>query len=151
MRNIDIYPQDKIYSDLVGVWYPAASAGADDEPPVPPTPPTPEVDYFYVKNLDGEERHMEIDKYGSPSTGYNLEWSKDKETWTTCTYEYISQINAYIFEFSLQPNEKIYFRSTSGLSQDSSNYYNFSVSGEIGGDVRTLIDYTNMGNTLQSY
>lgn len=154
MRNIDIYPQDKIYSDLVGVWYPAASAGADDEPtppPVPPTPPTPEVDYFYVKNLNNSENYCNIIKNGNPSTGYNLEYSKDNINWTTCAYEYVSILGQYLCEITLQSNEKVYFRSTSGLSQNSTNYYNFSTDGEIGGDVRTLIDYTNMGNTLQSY
>lgn len=154
MRNIDIYPQDKIYSDLVGVWYPAASAGADDEPPVPPvppTPPTPEVDYFYVKNLNNSENYCNIIRNGNPSTGYNLEYSKDNINWTTCDYEYVSILGQYLCEITLQANEKIYFRSTSGLSQNSTNYYNFRTDGEIGGDVRTLIDYTNMGNTLQSY
>lgn len=53
MRNIDIYPQDKIYSDLVGVWYPAASAGADDEPPVPPVP-TLQVNLTAVKLIGNQ-------------------------------------------------------------------------------------------------
>lgn len=103
-----------------------------------------DTDYFYVENLENTESFY-IRKVGSPSTGSDIEYSLDKTTWTAPQYTYGF---AYI---PVQDTTKIYFRSSTGFSQSSSNYYMINTNGgglfKAGGNILTIIDYTNINTT----
>ena len=96
------------------------------------------VDYFYIENRYNGANTVTITKNGNPSTGSDLAYSFDKETWTTVTYTN----NLCSIALSEQ-NQKLYFRSSTGLNESATDYYKFSATQNhvVGGDVRTLIDY----------
>ena len=107
-------------------------------------------DYFYIENAYPGNNDITLKKNGSPSTGTTLEYSLDKNAWTLCTYDSNNQCVVSL------PNrgDRVYFRSTNGFSQSSSNYYNIKSTQAIktAGDLSTLLDYTdNDLNTATSY
>lgn len=98
-------------------------------------------DYFYINNEYNGLNTITLKKNGSPTTGTTLEWSGDLVTWTTVTY---NADNEFLISISYQ-NQRIYFRSTDGFSSSNTDYYNFKISEncKVGGDIRTLLDYTD--------
>lgn len=98
-------------------------------------------DYFYINNEYNGLNTITLKKNGSPTTGTTLEWSGDLVTWTTVTY---NADNEFLIGIPYQ-NQKIYFRSSDGLSSSNTDIYTFSATENhaVGGDARTLIDYTD--------
>ena len=103
-----------------------------------------DTDYFYVENLENTESFY-IRKVGSPTTGSDIKYSLDKNTWLTPQYT-----NGFAY-IPVQGTAKIYFRSSTGFSQSSSSYYIINThtgeSFKAGGNILTLIDYTNIDTT----
>jgi len=96
--------------------------------------------YFYIENIYNGANTITVNKFGTPTTGTTLAYSFDKSTWTTVTY------SDDVCTISIpNQNQKLYFRSSDGLSQSSSNYYRvYSTNNiNIGGDLKTLVDYTD--------
>ena len=103
-------------------------------------------EYFYIKNEYNVVNTITIEKHGAPSTGTTLEYSTDGSTWSTPVYDASGK-----FGIALQnQNDKVYFRSSDGLSQSDTKYYRFTETeiASVGGDIRTLLDYTD--RTLSS-
>ena len=94
------------------------------------------ADYFWINSTDPRQQTLSVTKNGTPTTGTDLQWSKDKATWTTVTY------TNGVCEIPVT-HEKVYFRSTTGFSNGVSNYYSFDVTDafEVGGKLETLINY----------
>ena len=104
----------------------------------------PEVvndNYFFITNNYNGSNTITVTKNGAPTTGSDLAYSLDKNTWTTCTY---SQNKCTIT--LANRNDKVYFRSTTGLSSSASYMYTIRGSQNhiAGGDLRTLLDYTDV-------
>lgn len=97
--------------------------------------------YFYIKNDYNGTNTITLKKNGTPSTGTTLEYTTDGTNWTTCVYDANNKCDI----ISNNVNEKIYFRSSDGLSQSTSNYYTISSTGQcsVGGDLRSLLDYAD--------
>lgn len=103
------------------------------------------ADYFWINSTDSRQQTLSVTKNGSPTTGTDLQWSKDKATWTTVTYtDGVCEIPV--------THEKVYFRSTTGFSNGTSNYYSFDVTDvfDVGGKLETLINY-NGSYTAAAY
>ena len=112
--------------------------------PAQPTGP----DYFYIENLYNYPSTIRITKYGTPTTGTTLEYSYDKINWNTCVYNSNGLCNISNIV------DKVYFRSSDGFSTRYNYYYINCTYGKIGagGDLRTLLDYTNDNlNTTSDY
>lgn len=111
------------------------------------------IDYFYLKNEDTTAGNFVI-------TGSNLSTLLDQLslevstnngiTWTSIDGSYLSSPITVI----VQPNQKVLIRNSSGdLSSNSSSYVIFNISNtqfSAGGDIRTLMDYTNYENITQT-
>lgn len=104
------------------------------------------VDYFYVENEYNGQNTFSLNKNNSPDI-QNIEWSKDKSTWTAFD---LSQSQNDIV---LEEGEKLYLRNDSGyFSKNSGNYYkiNCSENYSVGGNINTLLDYTDLRNVSLS-
>lgn len=91
-------------------------------------------DYFYIKNesYDGGDLI-----YNLQNTTLNLQYSFDKVNWTTLQNEY-SQIN-------VPGDTSVYFRNNSGtFGIEESPLFLPMTDISIGGDIRTLLDYTDV-------
>ena len=115
-------------------------------------------DYFYIESL-GDGNTISLKNKGDGSTDNvtpTLEYSKDKNTWNTITFDWTSGNHTTELPITLNTGEKMYFRNDTHLfSNSSSKYISFSssVSSNVGGDIRTLSNYLNVDNetTPQSY
>lgn len=101
-------------------------------------------DYFWAKYIGNSSGTIYLNKEGSPKSF--PEWSVDKVNW----YD----VNKYGIPY-IQPNEKIWFRSTDGFSLNSNNYWFMQPQGDFafGGNLATLIDWQNMSiiKTIPDY
>ena len=101
-------------------------------------------DYFWAKYIGNSSGTIFLRKEGLPQSF--PEWSVDKINW----YD----VNNYSIPY-LQPNEKVWFRSTGGFSFDSYSYWYTQPSGDFafGGNLATLIDWQNMSSikTIPDY
>ena len=100
-------------------------------------------DYFYIKNESYDTGDVIVGNasYDWPSD-INLQYSTDKTNWTNCVAD------TYI---SLQGGEKVYFRNDSGtfsVLETSDVSINMSVNFSAGGNLATLLDYTNKDGIL---
>ena len=89
--------------------------------------------YFYIKNETMSEGYMSFDS--SWLSTVNLEYSFDKVNWTVCSDA-----------VSVLEDSYVYFRNTSGTFC-TSDYYGVLIpffKASIGGDVRTLFNYTDV-------
>ena len=100
-------------------------------------------DYFYIKNEGYDTGNLYVD---CPEERTDLEFKIDNGSWTNFVETYGS--GDYI---ELQPNSKIYFRGTAGYFKDVEgngiwfdSYNNTDMTISIGGDLRTLLDYTDV-------
>ena len=117
----------------------------------------PEIDYFYIESL-GDGNTISVINKGDGSTNNvtpTLEYSKDKKTWNTITFDWTSGTHTTNLPI-LNTGEKMYFRNDTRLfSNSSSKYISFSSSviSNVGGDIRTLSNYLDVDNetTPQSY
>ena len=122
------------------------------------TEPVVGPDYFYIESLgDGNTVSLKNegngDTYGVTPT---LEYSKDKNTWNTITFDWTSGEHTTELPVKLNTGEKMYFRNdTRKFSNDYNKHITFSstVSSNVGGDIRTLSNYldVNSETRLQSY
>ena len=115
-------------------------------------------DYFYIESL-GDANTISLknegngDTYGVTPT---LEYSKDKNTWNTITFDWTSGTHTTELPVKLNTGEKMYFRNDTRLFSGSYNKYitfSSSVSSNVGGDIRTLSNYldVNSETTVQEY
>lgn len=107
-----------------------------------------EFKYFTIENMTALTNTITFTKNGTPLTGADLSYSTDGENFTPISYTGTQGTVA------IDPHESIQLRSTSGLSESSTNYYNIQASDgiKLSGDARTLIDYTNPAlDTAQNY
>ena len=111
----------------------------------------PEIDYFYIESL-GDGNTISLVNQGNGDTSGvtpTLEYSTDKNTWNTITFDWTSGTHTTKLPIALNTGEKMYFRNDTRLF---SNYYtqriSFSstVSSNVGGDIRTLSNYLDVDN-----
>ena len=125
------------------------------------TEPEPVVgpDYFYIESL-GDGNTISVKNEGNGNTDNvtpTLEYSTDKNTWNTITFDWTSGKHTTELPIKLNTGEKMYFRNDTRLFSNFYNkYISFSstVSSNVGGDIRTLSNYLNVDNettVLQSY
>ena len=111
----------------------------------------PEIDYFYIESL-GDGNTVSVVNDGNGSTDNvtpTLEYSTDKNTWNTITFNWTSGTHKTELPVKLNTGEKMYFRNdTHKFSNSTSKYITFSstVSSNVGGDIRTLSNYLDVDN-----
>ena len=114
------------------------------------------TDYLYIQNTYSGSNTITLTtkQSGTPASGTyatSVECSKDKLTWNT-----LSLTPGVTNTISLNQGEKIYFRNDSGYfnyTDDSNNYYTTitgSKSHKLGGNINTLINYTDLSNVSLS-
>ena len=114
------------------------------------------TDYLYIENTYAGENTITFTttQSGTPTSGTyatSVEYSKDKLTWTT-----LSLAPGVTNTISLNQGEKLYFRNDSGYFNytDNSNNYYTSITGskshKLGGNINTLINYTDLSNVSLS-
>jgi hypothetical protein len=106
---------------------------------------------FYIKNADNFTGNVSFTFKGTPSSStiQQIEWSKDRNNWTPVTL--VADITNYV---DIDVGEKVYFRNSNGkCSQGSSAYLKFGsdININIGGNIYTLLDYTNYNVSLPQY
>ena len=115
-------------------------------------------DYFYIESL-GDGNTISVKNEGNGDTTNvtpTLEYSTDKNTWNTITFDWASGEHTTELPVTLNTGEKMYFRNDTGkFSNSYDKYISFSssVSSNVGGDIRTLSNYLNVDSetTAQSY
>ena len=115
-------------------------------------------EYFYIENTyDGSNTISLITTIGSGNiTGSHatqLQYSKDKETWTTITLNGTNRI-------PINSGERVYFRNDSGGfnwyndSNSEDSFYtqiNCSNNHKVGGNINSLLDYNNYNVAITPY
>ena len=122
------------------------------------TEPVVGPDYFYIESL-GDGNTISLKNEGSGDTygvTPTLEYSTDKNTWNTITFDWTSGEHTTELPVKLNTGEKMYFRNdTRKFSNDYNKYITFSssVSSNVGGDIRTLSNYLDVNSETkpQSY
>ena len=122
------------------------------------TEPVEGPDYFYIESL-GDGNTISVKNKGNGNTTNvtpTLEYSKDKNTWNTITFDWTSGTHTTELPVKLNTGEKMYFRNdTRKFSNDYNKYITFSstVSSNVGGDIRTLSNYldVNSETTTERY
>ena len=92
--------------------------------------------YFYIKNESMSEGRISDNGYNSWLSTVNLEYSFDKVNW--------EKFNS---GFYLPADSYVYFRNTSGTfctNENKGGFWIQNVSVSLGGDVRTLFNYTDV-------
>ncbi len=123
-------------------------------------------EYFYIESLtDGNTVTLNTSLTDTSHSQYltpTIEYSTDKQNWTTITFDWsttdVKNINIPVV---LNTGDKMYFRNDTGKFSraiyDGSSYYNTSYITfttdwqgrvNVGGDIRTLINYRNVDNTI---
>ena len=122
-------------------------------------------EYFYIESLgDGNTvtlitnlRNTSYSSYLTPT----IEYSTDKQNWTTITFDWsttdVKNINIPVV---LNTGDKMYFRNDTGKfsraiydgGSYNTSYITFTTDWQgrvnVGGDIRTLINYRNVDNTI---
>ena len=100
-------------------------------------------DYFYIKNEGYESGTLYVD---CPDERTDIEFKIDNGSWTNFKQTYSG--SPFV---QLQPNSKVYFRGTAGYFKNVENEglwfdseVNTSITISIGGDLRTLLNYTDV-------
>lgn len=122
------------------------------------TEPVEGPDYFYIESL-GDGNTISVVNEGNGNTDNvtpTLEYSTDKNTWNTITFDWASGRHTTELPIKLNTGGKMYFRNdTRKFSTFFTRYIKFSssVSSNVGGDIRTLSNYldVNSETTAQSY
>ena len=108
-------------------------------------------DYFYIESLGDGNTISVVNKGNGDTYGVTptLEYSTDKNTWNTITFDWTSGEHTTELPVKLNTGGKMYFRNdTRKFSNDYNKYITFSssVSSNVGGDIRTLSNYLNVDN-----
>ena len=117
---------------------------------------TTEPDYLYIENTYAGSNTITFTttQSGTPTSGTyatSVECSKDKLTWSTINFDTLNPQT-----ITLEQGEKLYLRNNSGYfnyTDDSNNYYTSitgSKSHKLGGNINTLINYTDLPNVSLS-
>ena len=122
------------------------------------TEPVVGPDYFYIESL-GDGNTISVINRGNGSTDNvtpTLEYSTDKNTWNTITFDWTSGNHTTELPVKLNTGGKMYFRNDTRLFSNSYNKYitfSSSVSSNVGGDIRTLSNYLDVNSETkpQSY
>ena len=122
------------------------------------TEPVEGPDYVYIESL-GDGNTLSVVNNGDGNTTNvtpTLEYSTDKNTWNTITFDWTSGEHTTELPIALNTGEKMYFRNdTRKFSGSYNTYITFSstVSSNVGGDIRTLSNYLDVNNETkpQSY
>lgn len=122
------------------------------------TGPVEGPDYFYIESL-GDGNTISVKNQGNGDTTNvtpTLEYSTDKNTWNTITFDWTSGTHTTELPIKLNTGEKMYFRNdTRKFSNFFTKHITFlsTVSSNVGGDIRTLSNYldVNSETTAQSY
>ena len=115
------------------------------------TEPVVGPDYFYIESL-GDGNTVSVINRGNGNTDNvtpTLEYSTDKNTWNTITFDWTSGNHTTELPITLNTGEKMYFRNdTRKFSNNYNKYITFSstVSSNVGGDIRTLSNYLDVNN-----
>ena len=117
-----------------------------------------DADYFYIESL-GDGNTVSVKNKGDGNTSGvtpTLEYSTDKNTWNTITFNWASGNHTTELPVKLNTGEKMYFRNDTRLFSNTHNKYitfSSSVSSNVGGDIRTLSNYLDVDSetTTQSY
>ena len=115
------------------------------------TEPVEGPDYFYIESL-GDANTISVKNKGNGNTDNvtpTLEYSTDKNTWNTITFDWTSGTHTTELPVKLNTGEKMYFRNdTRKFSNSSSKCITFSstVSSNVGGDIRTLSNYLDVNS-----
>ena len=114
------------------------------------------TDYLYIQNTYAGSNTITFTttQSGTPASGTyatSVECSKDKLTWNT-----LNLTPGVTNTITLNQGEKLYLRNDSGYfnyTDDSNNYYTTitgSKSHKLGGNINTLINYTDLSNVSLS-
>lgn len=114
------------------------------------------IDYLYIENTYAGSNTITFTttQSGTPASGTyatSVECSKDKLTWNTINFDTLNPQT-----ITLEQGEKLYLRNDSGYfnyTDDSNNYYTSitgSKSHKLGGNINTLINYTDLSNVSLS-
>lgn len=104
-------------------------------------------DYLYVENTYAGTNTVTLTTVkGTPSSGTystSIQWSKDKLVWTTVTFNTSTPYN-----ITMNQGEKVYFRNGNGKFNaiDWVTSITASQSNNVGGDLLSIIDYTDILN-----
>ncbi len=129
------------------------------------TEPVVEPEYFYIESLgDGNTVKLITKLINTSHSSYitpTIEYSTDKQNWTTITFDWsttgIKNINIPV---ELNTGDKMYFRNDTGKfsrtiyggGSYNTSYITFTTNWQgivnVGGDIRTLINYRNVDNTI---
>lgn len=119
-------------------------------------PPTPEYDYLYIQNTYNGQNTITFTttKTGSPSSTYysdSVEYSKNGFDFTTLNF-----VEGTPSTITLEEGEKLYLRNDSGAWNyyvSANTNYHTTITGSqshiVGGNIKSLVDYTDMTNTMQ--
>lgn len=126
------------------------------------------VDYFYIENLYAGANNIylkTLTNYDKPDTGEfatTLQYSKDKNTWTTINLNYEYTVGSFQITtktnltLSLNEGEKVYFRNNTGYfgykDEEIGTHWHIFTSDEnikVGGNIKSLLDYRDMNVTLK--
>lgn len=109
------------------------------------------VDYMFVENTYNGTNTLTLTTTtaGSPTTDYSttVQYSKDRTNWTTVTFDTSTPYN-----ISMNQGEKVYLRNNNGkfncCNTIETVYYATTITAsqthKTGGDIRSLLDYTNI-------
>ena len=106
-------------------------------------------DYFYIESL-GDGNTLSVVNKGNGNTGGvtpTLEYSKDKNTWNTITFDWTNGEHTTELPVKLNTGEKMYFRNDTrkfSVSYNKCITFSPSVSSNVGGDIRTLSNYLDV-------
>ena len=111
-----------------------------------------QLDYFYIESL-GDGNTVSVVNVVNESSGIShtptLEYSTDKNTWNTITFDTSLGTHTTELPVKLNTGGKMYFRNDTGKFSSSNNkYISFlsSVASNVGGDIRTLRNYIDVNN-----
>lgn len=107
-------------------------------------------EYFYIKNEGYDTGILNFEGYGERT---DIDFKIDNGSWTNL----VNYLNIYQM-INIQPNSKLYLRGTAGYWKDNSDngiyfYQNDEFPMSLGGDLRTLLDYTDVDSvtTIPDY
>ncbi len=111
-----------------------------------------QLEYFYIESL-GDGNTVSVVNVVNESSGIShtptLEYSTDKNTWNTITFDTSLGTHTTELPVTLNTGGKIYFRNDTGKFSSSNNkYISFlsSVASNVGGDIRTLSNYLDVNS-----
>lgn len=115
-----------------------------------------QIDYFYIENTDSNSSTLTLTStlsgvVGPSEYSQTVQYSKDKTNWTTITFDIQTP-----YTIRMDQGEKVYFRNDNGkfnYTDGSKGYhttFTCSRANSVGGDIKTLLDYTDLNNVSLS-